>query len=85
MNRARNCVRRLIDVGHRRAGWWFGQDVLGQIQHSRLPRYDDTIDAQRLSVDPVMRQEVATAPTSQVVRFDTDVLTYPHNLIDVES
>ena len=52
--------------------------------NSRLAGYDDTNDAERLSVDPVMRQVVGgravdrrAASTSQMARFETDV---PHNL-----
>jgi len=40
-------------------------------------------DAERLSVDPVMRHVAAErqgASTSQVSRFETDVLPHPYNL-----
>ena len=36
--------------------------LLRQSIYSRLAGHEDVNDAQRLSVDPVMRQEVATAP-----------------------
>jgi len=54
---------------------------------SRLAGYDDLNDADRLAVDPVMRQlvggratEKEAASTSQMARFETDVLTQPDNL-----
>jgi len=61
--------------------------LLRQSIYSRLAGYEDVNDAQRLSVDPVMRQivggravEKQAASTSQVGRFETEVLTYPDNL-----
>ncbi len=52
-----------------------------------LAGYEDVNDAQRLSVDPVMRHVVGgraadrrAASTSQVSRFETDVLVHPDNL-----
>ena len=61
--------------------------LLRQSIYSRLAGYEDVNDAQRLSVDPVMRQivggravEKQAASTSQVGRFETDVLTDPKNL-----
>ncbi len=55
--------------------------------YSRLAGYEDTNDAERLSVDPVMRQVVGgwaverhAASTSEMSRFETDVLTQPENL-----
>ena len=61
--------------------------LLRQSVYSRLAGYEDVNDAERLSVDPVMRHIVggrATdrqgASTSQVSRFETDVLTHPDNL-----
>ncbi len=54
---------------------------------SRLAGYEDTNDAERLSVDPAMRHVVggraksrAAASTSQMGRFETEVLTQPKNL-----
>jgi hypothetical protein len=61
--------------------------LLRQSVYSRLAGYEDVNDAQRLSVDPVMRHIVRgraadrqAASTSQVSRFETDVLTYSNNL-----
>ena len=61
--------------------------LLRQSIYSRLAGYEDVNDAERLSVDPVMRHVVGgravkkhTASTSQVGRFETDVLTHPDNL-----
>ena len=49
--------------------------------------YEDTNDAERLSVDPTMRHVVGgratertAASTSQMGRFETEVLTQPGNL-----
>ena len=57
--------------------------LLRQSIYSRLAGYEDVNDAERLSVDPVMRHLVGGraadrqgASTSQVGRFETDVL--PH-------
>jgi hypothetical protein len=54
---------------------------------SRPAGYEDTNDAEWLSVDPTMRQEVGgratehtAASTSQMARFETEVLTQPGNL-----
>jgi hypothetical protein len=54
---------------------------------SRLAGHEDTNDAERLSVDPTMRQivggratEHTAASTSQMGRFETEVLTQPSNL-----
>jgi len=61
--------------------------LLRQSIYSRLARYDDLNDAERLRVDPVMRQVVGgraiergAASTSQMGRFETEVLTQPRNL-----
>lgn len=59
---------------------------LRQSVFSRLRGYDDRNDAERLSVDPAMRQVVGgraidrtAASTSQVGRFETEILTLPEN------
>ena len=56
--------------------------------YSRLAGYEDTNDAERLAVDPAMRQVVGgratehtAAATSQMGRFETEVLSQPKNLI----
>ncbi len=61
--------------------------LLRQSIYSRLAGYEDVNDAERLSVDPVMRHLVGGraadrqgASTSQVGRFETDVLPHRHNL-----
>jgi len=61
--------------------------LLRQSIYSRLAGYDDVNDADRLAVDPVMRQLVGgratdkeAASTSQMARFETQVLTQPDNL-----
>jgi len=61
--------------------------LLRQSIYSRLGGYEDTNDAERLSVDPAMRYVVGgratdktAASTSQMGRFETELLTQPNNL-----
>jgi len=61
--------------------------LLRQSIYSRVAGYDDLNDADRLAVDPVMRQVVGgraiktqAASTSQMAHFETAVLTRPDNL-----
>jgi hypothetical protein len=61
--------------------------LLRQSIFSRIAGYEDTNDAERLSVDPAMRQIVGgraveknAASTSQMGRFETDILTTPENM-----
>jgi len=61
--------------------------LLRQSIYSRLAGYDDLNDADRLSVDPVMRQVVGgramlkqAASTSQMAHFETQVLPQPDHL-----
>jgi hypothetical protein len=61
---------------------------LRQSLFGRLAGYEDTSDAERLSVDPAIRQVVggrailnSAASTSQMGRFETEVLTLSENAI----
>jgi len=60
--------------------------MLRQAVYSRLAGYEDTNDAERLAVDPAMRQVVGGrakdrqgASTSQMGRFETEILTARKN------
>src|SRR5271163_623397 len=64
--------------------------LIRQSIYSRLAGYEDTNDAERLAVDPTMRQVVGgraserhAASTSQMGRFETEVLTQPRNLAEL--
>ena len=66
--------------------------LIRQSIFSRLAGYEDTNDAERLSVDPTMRYVVGgratdrnAASTSQMGRFETEVLTQPGNLAALTS
>ena len=61
--------------------------LLRQSIYSRLAGYEDTNDAERLCVDPAMRYfggdrvtEQRAASTSQMGRFENEILTQPKNL-----
>ena len=64
--------------------------LLRQSTYSRLAGYEDTNDAERLSVDPTMRLMVGerahehhAASTSQVNRFETEILTQSNNVVSL--
>src|SRR5580658_3137660 len=66
--------------------------LMRQSIFSRLAGYEDTNDAERLSVDPTMRYVVGgraternAASTSQMSRFETEVLTQPGNLVALKN
>jgi hypothetical protein len=61
--------------------------LLRQSIYSRLGGYEDTNDAERLCVDPAMRHLIGgrakdhnAASTSQMGRFETEILAQPNNL-----
>ena len=65
--------------------------LLRQSIYSRLAGYDDTNDADRLSQDPAMRvlvgwqgSERKAASTSEMGRFETELLTQKDNLQSLE-
>ena len=65
--------------------------LLRQSIYSRLAGYDDTNDADRLSKDPAMRVVVGwkgpdrnAASTSEMGRFETELLTQKDNLVGLD-
>jgi hypothetical protein len=88
----------LTDLGEDRLNdWRTGNNtqhsmvaLMRQSIFSRLAGYEDTNDAERLSVDPTMRHVVGgratertAASTSQMGRFETEVLTQSGNLAEL--
>jgi len=80
-----------VNEARPRVGQEGGRLDPGDFQAVRDPRedrpYEDTNDAERLAVDPAMRHVVGgraidkqAASTSQMWRFETEVLTQPKNL-----
>jgi len=59
-------------------------NLLRQSVYSRLAGYEDVNDAQRLSVDPVMRaitgKKKNAASINTIGRFETEILTLRENL-----
>jgi len=79
-------VLRDIRTGHNRLHSLIG--LLRQSVFGRLAGYDDVNDADRLALDPVMRQVVGgravdakPASASQMARFETEVLATADNRI----
>lgn len=77
----------LLDLGTGRNIEHSMTALLRQSIYSRLAGYEDVNDADRLGVDPLMRQVVGgravthdAASTSQVGRFETEVLAHADNL-----
>ena len=65
--------------------------LVRQSVYSRLAGYDDTNDAERLSQDPAMRvvvgwkgSEKKGASTSEMGRFETELLTQEYNLKGID-